>query len=140
MPAVTPVRFNCLTFDMGRAIHNFESHTLKLLLTNTAPSLSNTVRTNLTEIAAGGGYPAGGFTLTVASWSQTAGVSRLVINDFNFTATGLVADFRYANIYNDTSATDALMWTMDYGATVSGMTTNEQFLFDFDGTAGALFI
>jgi hypothetical protein len=140
MPAVTPLRFNCLTLDMGRAIHNFESHTLKLLLTNTAPSLSNTIKGNLTEIAAGGGYPAGGFALTIASWTQTSGVAKLLLNDYNFTATGNVADFRYASIYNDTSPTDALMWTMDYGATVSGMTTNEQFLFDFDGAAGALFI
>jgi hypothetical protein len=138
MPAVTPVKFHCLTLDLGNALHNFSSHTLRLLLSLSAPSLSNTVRSNITEIAAGGGYTAGGLNLVIASWSQTNGVARLFINDHTFTATGNVADFRYATCYNDTSATDPLLFYMDYGSTISGMTTNEQIVFDFDGTNGGI--
>lgn len=138
MPAVTPVKFNCLTLDLGNGVHNFSSHTFRLLLSLTAPSLTNTVRSNLTEIAAGGGYVAGGFTLAAPTWSQTSGTARLVIPDFTFTATGNVADFRYASAYNDTAGTKPLMFYMDYGSTISGMTTNEQLVFDFDGTNGAI--
>lgn len=138
MPAVTPVKFHCLTADLANGVHNLGGNTLKMVLTNTAPSLSNTVLSNITQIAAGGGYTTGGFTLTVASSTQTSGAYKCVINDFTFTATGNVADFRYAVVYNDTSATDALLFYMDYGATISGMTTNEQLVFDFDGTNGAI--
>jgi len=138
MPVVTPVKFHCFPADAYNGLHNLGSHTLKLALTNTAPVVSNTVLTNITQIAAGGGYPTNGFTLTVASSSQTSGVYKLIINDYTFTATGTVANFRYAVLYNSTSATKPLMYYLDYGVTISGMTTNEQIVFDFDGINGAI--
>lgn len=138
MPAVTPVKFHCFTADLANGVHNLGSHTLKLVLTNVAPVLSNTVLSNITQISAGGGYSSGGFTLTVASSSQTSGNYKCVINDYTFTATGNVADFRYAVAYNDTSSTKPVMFYLDYGSTITGMTTNEQIVFDFDGTNGAI--
>lgn len=138
MPVVTPVKFHCLTADLANGVHNLGANTLKLVLSNVAPSLSNTVLSNITQIAAGGGYTTGGFTIAVASSSQTNGAYKCIITDYTFTATGNVADFRYAIAYNDTSATKALLFYMDYGSTISGMTTNEQIVFDFDGTNGAI--
>lgn len=140
MPIVTPTKFHCVSADIANGVHNLGSNTLKLVLSNVAPSLGNTILANITQIAAGGGYTTGGFTLTVASSSQVSGNYKLIINDYTFTATGNVADFRYAIAYNDTSPSDSLLFFMDYGSVISGMTTNEQVVFDFDNTNGAIAI
>ena len=49
-----------------------------------------------------------------------------------FTATGTVADFRYAVLFNDgtTAKTDPLIGYWDYGSTVS-MVTDDTFTVDF---------
>ena len=63
----TPTTFNSLPEALAEKVHNFSSDTLKIALTNTAPSAANTQLTDLTEITAGNGYTAGGFAITVSS-------------------------------------------------------------------------
>jgi hypothetical protein len=53
-------KFNAFVEHLAEGVHNLQSHTLKVMLTNTAPVATNSVRADLTEIAAGNGYTAGG--------------------------------------------------------------------------------
>ena len=53
-------KFNAFVADVANKVHNLGADTLKILLTDTAPVATNAVKANLTEIAAGNGYAAGG--------------------------------------------------------------------------------
>lgn len=130
-------KFNAFVENIAEGVHNFQSHTLKVMLTNSAPSASNTVKTDITEISAGNGYTAEGATVTTSSSSQTSGTYRLVCADVVFTATGSVGPFRYAVLYNDTptSPADPLVGWWDYGSALT-LANGETFTVDFDGTNG----
>lgn len=108
--------FNAFKEAMPEKVHNLGSDTLKWLLTNTAPVATNSVKADLTEIAAGNGYTAGGATVTQASSSQTSGTYSLALNSCTFTAAGgSFAAFRYVVLYNDTATNDELIGWLDYG-------------------------
>lgn len=130
-------KFNAFVENIAEGVHNFQSQTLKILLTNSAPAAANTVKADLTEISAGNGYTAGGATVTTSSSSQTSGTYRLICADVTFTATGSVGPFRYAVLYNDspTSPADPLIGWWDYGSALT-LANGETFTVDFDGTNG----
>ena len=133
-------RFNCFTTDLTNAKHDFSSHTFKAMLTLAAPVATDTVKANLTEIAAGKGYTAGGIAVTVTK-SNTSGVEKIVFsNDPIWTASGgAMANFRYVVLYNDTQTNDPLIGYYDYGSTVT-LNVGESFTADFDQTNGVLTI
>jgi hypothetical protein len=132
-------KFNCFVEDEAEKVHNLGVDALKILLTNTAPVATNTVKANLTEIAAGNGYSAGGSPVTITSSAQTSGTYKLVGNDVTFTATGAVGPFQYAVLYNDTptSPADPLIGWWDKGSPVT-LAASETFLVDLDATNGIL--
>lgn len=136
----TFTKFQQFVEDKNHGVHDLGSDTLKVMLTLTAPAVTDEVKADLTEIAAGNGYTTGGNTLTVSSSAQTSGTYKLVLADSVFTATGgSIADFRYAVVYNDTptSPADPLIGFFDYGSTVS-LPTGETFTVDFDAGTGAI--
>jgi len=111
--------------------------TIKVALTNVAPVATNTQLSNITEIAAGNGYTAGG-NVTTAVLSETGGVGKITLSDVTFTASGgAMADFRYAVVYNDTATNDELIGWVDNGSTVS-LANTETFQVKFDQTNGAI--
>lgn len=119
-------------------VHNLASDTIKVALTNSAPSAANTVLTDITQIANGNGYTTGGATLTVSSSSQTSGTYKWVVADLTFTASGgTMATFRYAVYYNDTATSDELIGYVDYGSAVS-LLNGQQFTLDHDPSTGIL--
>jgi hypothetical protein len=132
-------KFNCFVEDQAEKVHNLGADALKILLTNTAPVATNTVKANLTEIAAGNGYSAGGAAVTITSSAQASGTYKLVGNDVVFTATGAVGPFRYAVLYNDTptSPADPLIGWWDYGSSIT-LANGETFTVDLDQTGGIL--
>lgn len=132
-------KFNAFVEDLGKGVHTFSSNTLKVLLTNTAPTASNSVKADLAEITAGNGYTAGGATTTVTSWSQSSGTAKLVCGDVTWTATGTVGPFRYAVLYNDSSANKSLIGFFDRGSALT-LANGDTFTVDFDGTNGVLII
>lgn len=112
----TVTLFNSFVEAAAEGVHNLASDTLKVVLTDTAPSTSNTVLADITQIAAGNGYTTGGVTATVDSSSQTGGVYALVLSNVTWTASGGdIATHRYAVLYNDTAASDELIAYADYG-------------------------
>lgn len=131
-------KFNAFVEDLAEKVHNLGSDTLRILLTNSAPVAGNSVKGDLTEISAGNGYTAGGTAATTSSSAQTSGTYKLVLADVVFTASGgTIGPFRYAVLYNDTSASDSLIGWWDYGSSIT-LATTETFTVDFDGTAGVM--
>lgn len=131
-------KFNSFVEALAEKTHNLGSDTLKVLLTNTAPSAANTVKADITEISSGNGYTAGGTAITVTASSQTSGTYKLVGSDVVFTASGgSIGPFRYVVIYNDTAASDELIAYADYGSSIT-LASGETFTVDFDGSNGIL--
>jgi hypothetical protein len=131
-------KFNAFVEAMAEKAHNLGADTLKVMLTLTAPTSSNAVKADLTEISAGNGYTAGGTTSAQSSSAQSSGTYKLVIADVTFTASGgAIANFRYAVLYNDTATNDELIGYWDYGSTVT-LAAGESFTVDFDATNGVL--
>jgi len=109
--------FDAFPEAAAEGVHNLASNTLKVALTDTAPSKSaNTVFADITEIAAGNGYTTGGVTATVTTSSQTGGVYSLILSGVTWTAAGGdIAANRYAVLYNDTAASKNLIAFVDTG-------------------------
>lgn len=130
-------KFNQFVEDRANGVHNLGADTLKFMLTNTAPVATNSVKANITEIAAGFGYTAGGTAVAITSSTQTAGTYSLVPTaDVVFTASGgSIGPFRYVVLYNDTPASplDPLISYYDRGSSVTLLDT-ETFTVDVGAT------
>jgi hypothetical protein len=131
-------KFNSFVEAVAEKKHDLGADVLKVLLTNTAPVAANAVKADLTEIAAGNGYAAGGTQATQASSAQTSGTYKLVLNDVVFTAAGgSIGPFRYAVLYNDTATNDELIGWHDYGSSIT-LLDGETFTWNADPTSGVL--
>ena len=127
------VKYDQFVEDMGAELHNLASDTLRIALTNTAPTVAtDAVLVNITEIADGNGYTSGtSGEVTTTTWSETAGTATLAGDDTVFTAAGgAIAQFRYAVLYNDTSVADSLIGYWDYGSAID-LANGETFTVDF---------
>jgi hypothetical protein len=142
-------KYNIFVQDLLIGTHDFDAHTLKILLSNTAPNAAtHVVRSDAVEISTGNGYTQGAAGLAVAlsggapNQTGAAGTSRLVPSaDITVTATGTVGPFRYVPLYNDTPTTplDPLICNWDYGAAIT-LAVGETFTTDFDNTnTGGIF-
>lgn len=133
-------KFNAFVEYLAEGVFNLQSHTLKVALTDTAPSASNSVFADLTEISAGNGYTSGGLAATVASSGQSGGTYKLVLDDVTVTASGgSVGPFRYFVLVDDTptSPADPLIGWWDYGSSVT-LANGESITVDFDAGTGVL--
>lgn len=132
-------KFNSFVEALAEKKHDLGADTLKVMLTDTAPVATNSVKADLTEISAGNGYTAGGNTTSVTSSAQTSGTYKLVLGDpATWTASGgSIGPFRYAVLYNDTAASDELIGWWDYGSSIT-LASGESFAVDFDPTTGVL--
>lgn len=133
----TLIKFYSFVEAIHEKKHNLGSDTLKVLLTNTAPSLSNTVKADISgELSTANGYTAGGATITVTSSAQSSGLYTLIASDVTWTASGgSIGPFRYAVIYNDTATNDELIGYIDYGYSVT-VASGQTFTIDFDAVSG----
>jgi hypothetical protein len=133
-------KFNQFVQDLATKVHNLNSDTIKVMLSNTAPVATNSVKANVTEVTAANGYPAGGTQATFSSGAQTSGTYKLVLNDVTFTASGgSFGPFQYVVVYNDTpsSPLKPLIGWYDYGAAIT-ITSGNSFTVDLDQTNGIL--
>ncbi len=121
--------------------HNLGADSLKVALSNTAPTLAtDTVWSTgvYPAPAAANGYTAGGNALTISSSAQTAGTYKQVLADSVFTATaGGIGPFRYAIIYN-TSKSNKVIGSYDYGSSITLANAGDSFTVDFDPTTGVI--
>lgn len=136
-------KFQGFVENIAEKIHDLGADNLKVMLTNTVPVNTNTVKANITEISAGNGYAAGGTTATLTTSTQTTGTYKLVLADVVFTASGgSIGPFRYAVLYNSTATTPLLgplIGWWDYGAAIT-LATGESITVDFSPSTGVLTI
>lgn len=129
------VKYYDFAEQLGKGVHLLHAagHTLKVMLSNTAPNLSaHTVRADVAEISAGNGYTAGGIDVE-NDYSESGGIGTLTGVDKVFTAVGgPIGPFRYAILYNDTptSPADPLIGYWDYGSSIT-LQEGETFTTDF---------
>jgi hypothetical protein len=134
-------KFNQFVADMGLGVHNFPAHSLMVMLSNSAPAPGNAVKADITEIASGNGYVAGGNAAAFQSWGQTGGLAKLVLADPSIwtAAGGSIGPLRYATLYNNTPTSPAkpLICFWDYGSSIT-LASGETFTVDLDATNGVL--
>lgn len=130
-------KFNQFVKDLVDGVYDWDAHTFKVLLTNTAPVATNATRSALTELGAGNGYTSGGTATTITTSLATA-TAKVVGTDVVFTASGgTIGPFRYAVLYDDTPTAPAdptVAW-WDYGSPIT-LADGETFTVDFDASAG----
>lgn len=133
----TGVKFNCFIGDLYGKIHDLlgtagsTADTCKLVLTLTAPSASsNTVLSDLTQIASGHGYTTDGNSCANVG-TNTAGSLAIVCTDVVWTSDGSFAAFRYVPMYNSTAAGKNLICYWDYGSTLTMTSNGDTFTADF---------
>ena len=136
------VKFHTFVEALAEKAHNLGSDTLKVALTNTAPTAATDTVFAPGSLhpapAAANGYAPAEAALTTSA--QTSGTYKLVLADVVFTAdAGDIGPFRYAILYNDTAASDELIGYYDYGSEVTIHDT-ETFTVDFDADDGVLTI
>lgn len=130
-------KFNSFVEAVAEKVHNLGADTLEVALTNTAPSATNTVLANITQIS----YTnLNARTLTVSGSSQTSGTYKLTISDKTLTSTGgSTGPFRYVVLFNQTATNDELIGWYDYGSSIT-LGDGESLLLNFDDAAGVLTI
>lgn len=132
------VKFNTFVEFLAEKGMNLGSDTLKVALTNTAPTAATDDQlADITQVANGNGYTTGGTAASTTSSAQTSGTYKLVLGDVVFTASGSLGPFRYAVLYDDTAAGDELICYWDYASSIT-LATGETFTVDFDSSAGVL--
>ena len=130
-------KFNVFVEDQFEGVHDWDAHSFVVLLTNTAPVATNSVRADLTELATGNGYTRDSHTTTITT-SRSSGTFKAVGTDVVYTASGgTIGPFRYAVLYNTTptSPADPLIAWWDYGSSIT-LNSGETFTVDFDATNG----
>lgn len=118
-----------------RGVHDFDAHTFKVALTNTAPTQSQTTwnTTDHPAPASANGYSAGGSPTTITI-SESSGTTTVNGTAVVFTASGgNLGPFRYAVLYNDsaTSPADAAIAYFDYGSSIT-LGSSETFTVKFN--------
>jgi hypothetical protein len=127
------VKFEVFAEDLANGVHDLfgTDHVLKFYLSNTAPNVAtHEVKADIAEIATGNGYT--GPVDIDNDGTRSGGTVTIAVTDKVVTATGNVAQFRYAIIYNDTptSPADPLIGYYDYGGPID-LVNGETFTLDF---------
>lgn len=129
-------KFNCFVEHMAEKIHNLSSDSLKIALSNSAPSATNSGLSNITEIA----YTnlSTSRVLSGVSSSESSGTYTLDASDMVLTAAGAVATFQYVILYNDTptavagvNPADPLIGYWNHGSAVT-MANTETYTITFN--------
>lgn len=107
--------FNAFTEALAEGVHNLAADNLQVILTNTAPSATDSVRAQITEISAAGGYAP--VSVTGMDSAQVGGTYTLGgFDSVTFTPSGAPFDAaRYWVLFNNTATNDELIAWADYG-------------------------
>ncbi len=126
----TYTKFQQFVEDLAHGVHNFDSNTIKVALSNASNPPSASDDAVLTDITTVSTANLDGVTLTKGSSGQTTGTYKYVPNDLTMAASGAVGPFQYVIIYNDTATSDPLICYFDYGSEVT-LASGDTFKLDF---------
>lgn len=132
------VKYEAFVEDLIEGVHDWDAHTFKIMLSNTAPNVAtHGVRADVTELATSGGYTSGGNSTAITT-SRAGGTAKATgVDPTTWTGSGAGFTFRYAILYNDTPATPAkpLVDYWDYGSSQL-IAAGETLVVDLDAAAG----
>lgn len=126
----TFVKFQNFVEEMGKGTIQLHAagHQLKVYLTNNTPDVAaDAGKADLAGITEQNGYSAADIQNDA---SETGGTLTVTAVDVEWTATGDVGPFRYAVVYDEDHASDALVCYWDYGSSIS-LANGEKFKVDF---------
>ena len=113
---------------------NAGTDTWRVILSNTAPAVTDVTQADAAELTTSGGYTVNGNTCAISSSTQASGVYKLVLADpATWTATGGGFTVRYAILWNQTN--DKLIGWWDYTSSVV-LAAGDTFSVDLDPTNG----
>jgi hypothetical protein len=126
------VKFEVFAEDLANGEHDLfgTDHVLKFYLSNATPDVAaDAVKADLAEITNENGYTA---PVDIENdGTRSGGTVTIAVTDKVVTASGgTVGPFRYAVVYNDTHASDALIGYYDYGSAIT-LQAGESFTLDF---------
>jgi hypothetical protein len=127
-------KFNQFVEDLGLGVHNLNTGTLNVYLSNAAPSASgDAIKSDLAEISTGNGYT--GPVDTQNTFAESSGTATLTGTKVVITASGSVGPFQYVALYNDTptSPADPLIGWWDYGSALT-LANGETFSIKFNNS------
>lgn len=125
-------KFNLTVEDMLKGGMNFATDTIKVMLTNTAPIVTNRQYSDIsgTELANGNGYTTGGKVVTGTGVTNSSGTETFAAAASTWTSvTGNMGPFRYIVYYNSTPTIKTLIAWYDYGSSIT-----------LNGVAGETFV
>ena len=126
----TYTKFQQFVEDLAHGVHNFDSDTIKVALSNASNAPSASAHVKLADITTVSTANLGSVTLTKSSSGQTTGTYKYIPNDLTMTASGAVGPFQYVIIYNDDSTSDSLICYFDYSSEVT-LASGDTFKLDF---------
>lgn len=134
-------KFNDFTEQQLIGTHDWDTNVFKVMLVNSpAPSATDSLKSDLTEIT-GSGYPGTNTTtITVTGDVPSAGYTTVKGTEVVFTASGgSIGPFRYAVLYNDSAASKNLIAWWDYGSAVT-LNSGDTFTVKFNNASpGTIF-
>lgn len=136
--AVAFQTFQHFFLDLGDGVHDLDTDTLEIYLSNTAPNIATgAVKADVPEIAIGNGY-AGPVDVNNA-FALAGGVGTLTSNasEVITAAGGAVGPFRYVVLYNASKAGGPLIGFWDYGAQVT-LNDTQTFTVNFGAVLGTI--
>ena len=126
-------KFNHFILGLAKGEHHLHAagDVVKVYLTNNTPDADlDTNKADLTGLTEENGYAAADIQNDVYESSGTLSMTGV---DYEWTFTGAIGPFRYAVLYNETHASDALIGYYDYGAEQS-FGNGEKLKIDFGAT------
>ena len=135
MPTAAYNKFHSFAEAVAEKKHNLGADTITVFLTNTAPTATNAVLTDITQISYTNLSPR---VITVTTSSQTSGTYRFRASALTLTAGGgSVGPFRYVGLYNDTASNDELIGWYDHGESIT-MEDGDIYIVNFDENVSIL--
>ena len=126
-------KFNHFILGLAKGEHHLHAagDVVKVYLTNNTPDADlDTNKADLTGLTEENGYAAADIQNDVSASSGTLSMTGV---DYEWPFTGAIGPFRYAVLYNETHASDALIGYYDYGAEQS-FGNGEKLKIDFGAT------
>lgn len=116
-------KFNLFVDDLSKAALNLNTDTIKVMLTNTAPVVTNHCYADISgnELASGNGYTTGGQTVSGTGVSNSSGLETMTAAATTWTSsTGNMGPFRYVVYYDSTpSSCKTLIGWYDNGSSIT---------------------
>lgn len=121
MATVSLTILACFPRDLLRGVHDFESATFKVMLSNTAPDTNISTSGSVVQLAAGNGYTTGGNTITPGTATLSTNVYQWNVGSLPVwtASSGTLGSFQYLYLVNSTANKLVGYWNLGSPVTLA---------------------